>query len=214
MFSSPPRKTILVLAANPKNTDRIRLDEEVREIEDGLKQAKQRDRFILKHHWATRSRDVQQVMLDVMPQIVHFSGHGVGDQGLIFEDRLGRAKPISGRALAGLFKLFADQVECVLLNACHSQVQAEAIAKHIPTVIGMSQAIGDRAAIEYALAFYRALGAGRTFKFAHDLGCNAIELAGIDESLTPVFIQKEPIPDKSKSTKSAHLFISYSTVVI
>ena len=100
MSSPSPLKTILILAANPKETDRLRLAEEVREIEEGLKQAQQRDRFVLKQRWATRSRDVQQAMLDVMPQIVHFSGHGVGDRGLVFEDQLGRAKPISGKALA------------------------------------------------------------------------------------------------------------------
>ena len=31
-------KTILILAANPKNTDHLRLDEEVREIDEGLRQ--------------------------------------------------------------------------------------------------------------------------------------------------------------------------------
>ena len=30
-------ETILVLAANPKNTPQLRLDEEVREIDNGLK---------------------------------------------------------------------------------------------------------------------------------------------------------------------------------
>ena len=44
-----------------------------------------------------------------------------------------------------------------MLNGCYSQVQAEAIAQHIPSVIGMSQAIGDRAAIELAVGFYDAL---------------------------------------------------------
>jgi hypothetical protein len=35
-----------------------------------------------------------------------------------------------------------------------SQVQAEAIAQYIPYVIGMNQAIGDKAAIEFAVGFY------------------------------------------------------------
>ena len=54
----------------------------------------------------------------------------------------------------------------------------------------MSQAIGDRAAIEFAVGFYDALGAGRTVEFAHKLGCSAIRMAGIAENLTPVLIQK------------------------
>ena len=34
---------ILVLAANPKNTSRLRLDEEIREIENGLQRVQKRD---------------------------------------------------------------------------------------------------------------------------------------------------------------------------
>ncbi len=65
-----------------------------------------------------------------------------------------------------------------------------AIARHIPSVIGMSQAIGGRASIEFAVGFYDALGAGRSVEFAHKLGYSAIRMAGIAENLTPVLIQK------------------------
>jgi len=50
----------------------------------------------------------------------------------------------------------------------------------------MNQAIGDRAAIEFAVSFYDALGVGRDVEFAYKLGCNAIQIAGIPEHLTPV----------------------------
>jgi hypothetical protein len=36
----------------------------------------------------------------------------------------------------------------------------------------MSQAIGDKAAIEFAVGFYDALGAGRSIEFAYKLGCH------------------------------------------
>ncbi|MUG95069.1 hypothetical protein F7734_22970 [Scytonema sp. UIC 10036] len=38
-------KTILILAANPASTSRLRLDEEVRSIEEGLRRAKYREQF-------------------------------------------------------------------------------------------------------------------------------------------------------------------------
>ena len=161
MTSNTPVKKLLILAANPKGTSPLRLDEEVREIEAGLQRAQKRDQFILEQKWAVRPRDIQRAMLDINPQIVHFSGHGAGDEGLVFEDDTGQAKLVDGEALAGLFELFAEQVECVVLNGCYSQVQAKVIAQHIPYVIGMSQAIGDRAAIGFAVGFYDALGAGR-----------------------------------------------------
>ena len=218
MASLPPARKILLLAANPKGASPLRLDEEVREIDAGLRRSQHRDQFDLAQKWAVRPRDIQRAMLDVNPQIVHFSGHGIGAQplaqkgdgvedigqlpaaglqeaelqaeGLVFEDEVGQAKLVSGAALAGLFRLFAEQVECVVLNRCYSQPQAQAIAAHIPYVIGMSQAIGDRAAIEFAVGFYDALGAGRSVEFAYELGCSAMQLAGMDESAIPVLIKQ------------------------
>ena len=183
-------KTILLLTANPKNSTPLRLDEEVREIDAGLTRAKKRDQFKLEQKWATRPRDLQRAMLDLNPQIIHFSGHGVGINGLALEDDVGQAKLVSTQALSGLFALFTDQVECVLLNACYSEVQAEAIAQHIPYVIGMNQAVGDRAAREFAVGFYDALGAGKPIEVAYQFGCNMIRMENIPEDLTPVLKQK------------------------
>jgi hypothetical protein len=183
-------KTILVLAANPKNTPRLRLDEEVREIDAGLQQAKKRELFDLKQRWAVRVQDVYQSLLDFKPQIVHFSGHGVGDDGLELEDETGKVRLVDTVALAGLFELFASNIECVILNACYSEVQAQAIVKHISYVIGMNKEIGDKAAIKFATGFYNALGAGKPVEFAYELGCNVIQLEGIAEDLIPVLKKK------------------------
>jgi hypothetical protein len=39
------RRTILILSANPKGTNSLRLSEEVREIKEGLKRSRYRDFF-------------------------------------------------------------------------------------------------------------------------------------------------------------------------
>lgn len=186
-------KKILILAANPKNSTPLRLDQEVRDIDEGLRRAKQRDRFALTQKWAVRPRDVQRAILDLNPQIVHFSGHGVDEGGLALEDETGQAKLVSTQAIAGLFELFADQIECVLLNACYSEVQAEAIAHHIPYVIGMSKDVGDTAAIEFAVGFYDALGAGKSIEFAYKFGCSSIRMAGIPEDMVPVLKRRSDL---------------------
>ena len=87
-------------------------------------------------------------------------------------------------------KAIECNVKCVLLNACYSEIQATAIAEHINFVIGMDKEIGDKAAIAFAVGFYQALGAGRTFEEAYKLGCVQIQLQGIAEHLTPVLIKK------------------------
>lgn len=184
-------KTILVLAANPKDTPPLRLDQEVREISNGLERAQKRDEFTLIQKWAARPVDVRRAMLDYKPNIVHFCGHGSGEEGIAFEDENGQAKLVSTDAIAGFFELFADRVECVVLNACYSEVQASAIATHIPYVIGIQGAIGDVAAIEFAVAFYDALGAGESVEFAYKLACNAIRWAGLREDLTPILRMRQ-----------------------
>jgi hypothetical protein len=195
-----PTTTLLFLTANPKGTTTLRLDQEIRDITEGLQRAKHREAFQLESHWAVRPRDIQRALLDLNPQIVHFSGHGLGEpttpdettrklnapEGLAFEDPEGKIAIASTEALATLFSLFKDTIQCVVLNACYSANQAKAIAQHIPYVIGMNQAIGDKAAIEFAVGFYDALGAGRDVPFAYELAKNAIQLSGIPEHLTPV----------------------------
>ncbi|MEC4819259.1 MAG: CHAT domain-containing protein, partial [Scytonema sp. PMC 1069.18] len=193
-------KKVLILTANPEGTPALRLDKELRDIEEGLRRAQHRDEFRITKQLAVRPRDIHRALLDNNPQIVHFSGHGAGEEGLVFEDESGRPKFVSGDALAGLFEVFANQIECVVLNGCYSKEQAKAISKHINYVVGMSQAISDKAAIEFAVGFYDALGAGKPFEVAYKLGCSAIELAGIQEKLTPILLQK------SENNKNDNLF--------
>ena len=196
-------RKIIVFAANPCDTNRLRLDEEIRGIQEELQRANQRDEFTFTARWAVRPEDIQRALLDVKPQIVHFLGHGEGEDGLILENESGHAQFVSAMALGQLFQLFTEEVECVVLNACYSEVQAEAIYQHIDYVVGMNQAIDDRAAIKFAAGFYRALGAGRSYDDAYRFGCNAIALENIPEEQTPI------LKNKSSAVKQPHVFISY-----
>jgi len=191
-------RNILVLTANPANTSKSRLEHEVRDIEEGLRRSKNYEQFVLHQRWAVRPRDIQRAMLDIMPQVIHFCGNGSQEGGLFFEDDVGQAKLVDGTALARLFKLFADHIECVVLNGCYSTAQAEAIAQYINYVVGMNAVVDDRALIEFAVGFYDALGAGRTVEFAFEVGCSAVELSGMGDGSIPVLLQKkssnEPLP--------------------
>ena len=169
-------KKILILAANPQGTSRLRLDREVRAIDEGLRRSHLHEQFCIEQRWASRPRDVQRALLDVEPQIVHFCGHGEGKAGLVLEDETGQVKLVSTEALSQLFELFADRVECVLLNACYAQVQADALVQHINYVIGMRQAIRDDLAIAFSVGFYKGLGEGQLIEIAFESGCRAIQL--------------------------------------
>ena len=194
---------ILFLAANPADTTRLRLDKESREIKDALQKTEFRDHFEFEQEWAVSVNDLQALLLHHKPDIVHFSGHGSDEGDIILEaanygdahlrdeerkiGRGGTHKPghVSPRALSKVFELLKDNIRCVVLNACYSEEQANAIANHVDVVIGMSSAIGDSSAIVFAKEFYQALGYGQDIANAFNLACNGIDLNNLDEQDKP-----------------------------
>ena len=179
-------KRILILGANPKNTSNLRLDEEVREIKNTLQLSPNRNDFQIIAESAVQVDDLIRFLSNHQPAIVHFAGHGLGTDGLALEDNSGQMQLVSTQALAKLFDSFEHIVECVLLNACYSEAQATAIHQHIDCVVGMNQAIGDKAAIKFSVGFYTALWSGRNYEDCFHMGRASIDLQGIPEYLTPV----------------------------
>jgi hypothetical protein len=193
---------ILFLAANPKDSQPLRLDAEVRAIDQSLQRAEFRNRFDLRQHWAVQVMDIQEHLLRHKPDIVHFSGHGSRASEIILEDVSGSSRPVPTRALGQLFSVLKDNIKCVVLNACYSEQQAKAIAQSIDCVVGMSKAIGDESAICFAASFYQALGYGRDVRTAFDLGCVQINLEGLNEQDTPKLLANTMNPKTIVFAKS------------
>ncbi|MFB2836609.1 CHAT domain-containing protein [Floridanema evergladense] len=165
---------ILILASNPRKD--LNLDREIRDLKRAIENSRHREEFEVVDELAVRVEDLQELLHKHRPQIVHFCGHGGGEQGLVFESDMGREQLVETDALSGLFRLFSSSVECVLLNACYSEEQAGAIVDHINYVIGMNQEIRDDAAIAFSKGFYRALGYACSIEQSYEFGCNAIQL--------------------------------------
>ncbi|MDX6383404.1 MAG: hypothetical protein QOK48_977 [Blastocatellia bacterium] len=159
---------ILFLSANPWTTSRIRVDKEAREIFEKLEEGRYRDRFDLKKHAAIRPGDLQRLLMKHEPHIVHFSGHGSKAKKIILEGAPGCGKQVDPRGLVDVFRLYSRHLRLVLLNACFTKGQAQALTEVIDYSVGISKAIGDRAGVTFAGAFYRALGFGRSVREAFD----------------------------------------------
>lgn len=184
---------ILFFAANPMNTSKLRLDEEIRQISQKIRLSNERDNIRLESAWATRTDDIIQEINIHNPDIVHFIGHGDKEGNLIVVDNIGEIKKISPESLKFLFKSMGQNIKHVFLNLCYSEIQAKAIIENIDTVIGMRYPIGDETAIIFASSFYRALGFGKSIKEAYDQGLTAIILEGIDEQHTPILLHKDDV---------------------
>ena len=192
-------KRILILTANPTNTKPLRVSEEVREIKRAWERSQNREKFEIIVEEAVRPQEFRRTLLGHKPNIVHFSGHGGGEQGLALMGDNGEAFLVKVAPLAKFFKALQEIffIDCVFLNACYSDVQAEGIYPYVNYVVGMNQKIGDEAAKQFAIGFYDTLFAGQSIKSAFDLGCNAIEMENIPEHLTPVLRTKDATTKKA-----------------
>jgi hypothetical protein len=181
---------VLFLTANPRDTTRLALDEEMRAIEVAVRGASAVRPLDLVTRGAVRADDLLHHLNELRPQILHFSGHGSERGELMLSGEGGATHPVGPEALARLFALFRRDIQAVVLNACFSQIQAEAIAREIDHVIGMANEVGDEAACTFAASFYRALAYGRTLREAFDQGCIAVQLANLGEQHTPQFLTR------------------------
>jgi hypothetical protein len=132
------------------------------------------------------------------PDIVHLSGHGAPGGRLLLEDDpllrdLGGHLPPTGRpsndpevhSLARVFAAARGHVRCLVLNACHSEAAAQAIAQQVGCVVGMSQSVTDAAAIRFSWAFYNALGYGLSVKAAFEMGVAQMGMISRDQGEIP-----------------------------
>jgi len=157
---------ILFLSANPSTTGWISVDEEAREISERIQEGPCRDNFELYKHTALRPADLQRFLLMYRPHIVHFSGHGHKTQRIILGGPSGRGKAIDGKGLAQVFALYKRYLRLVVLNSCFTDAMARSITEAIDYSVGTGKAIGDKAGVAFAGAFYRALGFGTSVKEA------------------------------------------------
>jgi hypothetical protein len=73
---------VLILAANPQALETCRLDDEVRAIQHRIRSSEHRHCIRIESRWAVRVDDLQQALLEVAPDVVHFSGHGFREERL------------------------------------------------------------------------------------------------------------------------------------
>ena len=179
---------ILVFSSNPTNTQYLAgLTQEYRAIEKARKGSQNPNKFLVERINAARIKDLQKAILKEEPRIVHFCGHGLGDGGIVWETESGGQQSLNTEALAEFFEIVKDKVECIILNTCLSQTQAEAIHQHINYVIGTKSIVKDSAAVDFSESFYQGLfNQGtindKSIKRAYDLGINRIQLPNKNDS--------------------------------
>jgi TPR repeat protein len=188
---------ILFFAADPRSAygqaPRLLLDEDVREIRRKLRAAEYRDALDFDFWLAARPDDLIQALNESRPQVVQFSGHG-GRNGLVLAGDHGASVNTADAAvLKRMFKVFRGDIRVVVLNACVSLPQAEAIADVVGCAIGMRSPISDQAAITFSASFYRAIAFGTSVQEACEQACLAVALEHPDEQECPVLVARADV---------------------
>jgi hypothetical protein len=209
---SGDRVRILVVAANPLGSSPLKLDHEVKTIQEALRRSRKSDNFVVEYRLAATPSELRRALLDFEPHVLHFSGHGSGEQGLLFvsDESAGviyrseggevrsrsssdtdEIKFVPAQPLANLLKLCEDHLECVVLNACYSDVQGNAISANIPFTIGMRDLVADSVAIKFSQGFYDAIGAGKSYEKAFEWGKVAIEFDLADDEAAKILVLRK-----------------------
>jgi hypothetical protein len=190
---SPPtirKHTILFLTAHPTGSSQPALGEEARAIQVEIERSGYRHCFELETRWAAQPLDLLRELRKLKPTVVHFSGHGGPDpvgqgEGLFFQGPDGRAQVVTAHALHDTFSSAGSSVKLVVLSACYSDVQAEALRAHVDCVVGMSGSIAHETARNFAIGFYGGLAERESIAAAFRQGCAAITLEGLRDSDRP-----------------------------
>ena len=177
---------ILLLTSNPRQD--LKLNREISDLISAIQRASDKfesSEIEFRVKLEVRSLELQESLIEHLehlrpkhfPQIVHFCGHGAGEKGLLLQDEHGTEQLISNELLAKIFKNFADDINCTVLNACDTDHQAKLIVEHIDYVVGMTQQILDEAAIKFALSFYTGIVEGISIEKAYEIGCTQIQIS-------------------------------------
>jgi CHAT domain len=181
------RLRILLVAANPKDTLKVALEEELRRLRKLMSDNVQMGNAEVMVAWAARALDLRDAVRENQPHIVHFAGHG-SYEGIWLEDDEGNSQLLSKDCLS-LILSASDQLRLVVLNACATAPQTEALRRSVDYVVGTPAPIEESVALNFTSQFYRGLAVGDKIR---DAFCHAQEgLGGSQHDRYQLFVRDE-----------------------
>lgn len=223
---------ILFASANP--TVDLNLDNEHREIKKTIDSSNYSEYIEISTQLACQFNDLLDAMNREKPDIIHFSGHGTGEDGLVFssplsdttvtinKDTINEKKigiqQVSGEILKDIFATANENLKLIVLNACLSTSQAQEIVKEIGFVIGMNSNIKDSTATIFSRRFYQSLTSDMSIQKSFAQARTQVKLEAPNETETPMMftqnenadIQISDIVDKSLSSGGAKITQTHS----
>ncbi|MCX4242511.1 CHAT domain-containing protein [Paraliomyxa miuraensis] len=179
---------VRMLLSAPEDLSPMDLEQEQMLAVEVLDRPLSRDSFDLAvEHAATFNQFFEMLMYE-RPQIVHFSGHGNENLLAFTKEDGSKADLVPAEAMRRALGSAKDPVNpprLVVLNACLTEKQAEAMTEHVEFAIGMRPKIKDARAIAFTRRFYDALASGRSLQNAFDQARDYLSKWGAKADDTP-----------------------------
>lgn len=192
-WEEPPQKiTVLLMTAEPDGVARLRIDRELRQIREQVRSSELRDSINFEFRPATRITDLLQLLNEVEPDVVHFSGHGA-DAGIALHDADDALRLLTNAELDKLLALSPKPLKLVVFNSCDSAAQARVAVQHAIAAIGMEQSIEDETARVFAGQLYNSLGFGRSLGLAFEQAKFQVEITFNALSGDPVLVMVDGV---------------------
>lgn len=186
----PKPENLRVLYATASPEGELRVSQEIRRVKNAVSAALHRDLVEIEHAPDVTSDDLLNYLTSFQPHVIHFSGHANEDV-LVFDD--GSLEGGEGREIP--IELFMRAITApdhkpslVVLNACESAANLEALLAGVPIAIGMSASIGDADAVTFATRFYRAIADGQTIESALTIARMDMEMNGLPDHDLPTLV--------------------------
>lgn len=195
-------KKILMLSANPENIESSRKRAGISKIRNALNRAKSFHGQLLdlEDRLEMNAIDISQEFSAIQPYIINISGCEDGIEMVMLRSNPSRKILVNpDKIIADLFKYHASNIECVILNGCHSKEQSIEIAQYIKYVIGISNQLDDNEAILFLDEFYFQLGSKKDIKSSYKMSCNHLQrVMAVEHDQIPVLLSRKVEVDRRK----------------
>ena len=196
---------VLMFAASPTDEEKLQVEKEELQIRRGLTKARYGSKFRIEAIPHAQKADLTRVLKE-MPHVVHFAGHG-GQQtqslgaglsvvqrfGLVFENARKGSEYLWEEESQRLFEPFREQLECVFLNACHSDGVLQSLKDKVRYLVGVIGTVKDDKAVLFAPAFYEALGQGLGVEQAFKAARSRLELLGRGTTVFRLYVEGKEV---------------------
>lgn len=187
---APRRENLRILYGTATPEGDLRVSQEIRRVKNAVASALHRDLVDIEHAPDITAEDLLNYLTRFQPHVIHFSGHADEDV-LVFDG--GAVEGNEGQEIP--IELFMRAVTApdqrpalVVLNACDSATNLEALLAGVPIAIGMSEPVGDTDAITFATRFYRAVADGQSIESALAIARVDMEMNGLPDHDLPTLV--------------------------